>query len=157
MSTLHICVMINKFFRSFSNDAPQRLHFYFPVHVFLSNPRAFRWQFVNELHRLISGRPSHLQNCTVMNQTSESLQIECTEGFDGGLPQSFLMEVLELPSLKSKSNVTTYKTPPVFYIEGLEPGASYRIKLYALNAKGKSDATVIDPVTIKGVLQLQGR
>lgn len=91
-----------------------------------------------------------------MNQTSESLQIECMEGFDGGLPQSFLMEVLELPSLRLKSNISTYKAPPVFYVEGLEPGASYRIKLYAVNAKGKSDPTIIDPVTIKGVLQLQG-
>lgn len=118
---------------------------------------ALQWQFLNELHRLVSGRPSHLQNCTVMNQTSESLQIECMEGFDGGLPQSFLMEVLELPSLRLKSNISTYKAPPVFYIEGLEPGASYRIKLYAVNAKGKSDPTIIDPVIIKGVLQLQGK
>lgn len=67
------------------------------------------------------------------------------------------MEILELPSLQLKLNVSTYRTPPVFFVEGLEPGARYRIKLYAVNAKGRSDSTVIDPVTFKGVAKLQGK
>lgn len=91
-----------------------------------------------------------------MNQTSNSLQVDCMEGFDGGLPQSFIMEVLELPSLRPRINRTTYRTPPTFTANGLDPGNSYRIMLYAVNAKGRSDATVIDPVTFKGVAKLQG-
>lgn len=79
------------------------------------------------------------------------------EGFDGGLPQSFFMEILELPSLRTRLNVTTYKTPPTFFADGLDPGISYRIMLYAVNAKGRSDATIIDPVTFKGVAKLQGK
>lgn len=105
---------------------------------------------------VVAGRPSQLQNCTLINQTSSSLQVDCMEGFDGGLPQSFLMEILELPSLRPKVNYTTYRTPPVFTANGLDTGASYRIILYAENAKGRSDPTIIDPVTFKGVAKLQG-
>ncbi|XP_050294680.1 hemicentin-1 isoform X2 [Anthonomus grandis grandis] len=104
---------------------------------------------------VIAGRPSQLQNCTILNQTTNSLQVECVEGYDGGLTQSFEMEILELPGLRSKYNLTTYKAP-VFVAEGLDPGTSYRIVLYAANKKGRSDATVIDPVTFKGVAKLQG-
>jgi hypothetical protein len=78
------------------------------------------------------------------------------DGYDGGLPQSFFMEILELPSLRSKLNVTTYKAPPTFLADALDPGMSYRIMLYAVNAKGRSDPTTIDPVTFKGVAKLQG-
>lgn len=105
---------------------------------------------------VIAGRPSSLQNCTISNQTSNFLQVDCMEGFDGGLPQSFFMEVLELPSLRPRLNLTTYRSPPVFAANGLDPGMSYRIMLYAVNAKGRSDPTVIDPVTFKGVAKLQG-
>lgn len=82
--------------------------------------------------------------------------MDCTEGFDGGLPQTFFMEILELPGLRSRLNVTSYRTPPTFFADGLDPGMSYRIMLYAVNAKGKSEATIIDPVTFKGVAKLQG-
>lgn len=102
------------------------------------------------------GRPAQLQNCTVSNQSSDSLEVDCVDGFDGGLPQSFFMEILELPTLRSRLNLTTYRAPPSFLAEGLDPGTSYRIMLYAVNAKGRSDPTVIDPVTFKGVAKLQG-
>ena len=92
----------------------------------------------------------------MMNQTSESLQVECTENFDGGLPQGFLMEILELPSQRSRMNITTEKAPPHFFVEGLEPGASYRIMLFAMNAKGRSDPTILDAVTFKGVAKYTG-
>ena len=67
------------------------------------------------------------------------------------------MEILELPSLRPRLNVTTYRTPPTFLADGLDPGMSYRIMLYAVNAKGKSEPTTIDPVTFKGVAKLQGK
>ncbi|CAG9837580.1 unnamed protein product [Diabrotica balteata] len=110
----------------------------------------------NSAFHIPVSRPSQLQNCTLINQTSNSMQVDCMEGFDGGLPQSFLMEVLELPSLRPRLNLTTYRTPPVFSANGLDAGASYRIILYAENAKGRSDPTIIDPVTFKGVAKLQG-
>lgn len=47
--------------------------------------------------------------------------------------------------------------PPVaFYIDNLEPGSSYRIILFAVNAKGRSEPTIIDDITFKGVAKYTG-
>ena len=43
--------------------------------------------------RLEIGRPAPLSECRLMNQTLPSLRIGCREGFDGGLPQTFQLEV----------------------------------------------------------------
>ncbi|KDR21492.1 hypothetical protein L798_04051, partial [Zootermopsis nevadensis] len=102
------------------------------------------------------GRPFPLINCSVVNQTSDSLHVECLESFDGGLPQSFLMELLELPSLRPRYNVTVARGPPVFDIYGMEPGASYQVNLYAVNAKGRSESYIIEAVTFKGVAKFTG-
>lgn len=39
------------------------------------------------------GKPHAPRNCTLWNQTSESVEVSCVAGFDGGLPQKFLLEV----------------------------------------------------------------
>ncbi|XP_069683124.1 neural cell adhesion molecule 2 [Periplaneta americana] len=103
-----------------------------------------------------AGRPFPLINCSVVNQTSDSLHVECLESFDGGLPQSFLMELLELPGLRPRYNVTVVRGPPVFDIYGMEPGASYQVNLYAVNAKGRSEPYIIEAVTFKGVAKFTG-
>lgn len=53
-----------------------------------------------------AGRPFPLQNCTVSNQSADSLQVDCIEGFDGGLPQSFMLELVELNTLRLARNIT---------------------------------------------------
>lgn len=53
-----------------------------------------------------TGRPFALQNCSVSNQSSDSLQVECEPGFDGGLPQQFLLELVEMPALKLARNLS---------------------------------------------------
>ncbi|XP_063231434.1 nephrin-like isoform X2 [Bacillus rossius redtenbacheri] len=103
-----------------------------------------------------AGRPFPLANCSVGNQTTDSLHVECVEGFDGGLPQSFFLELLELPALRQRLNLTVSRGPPVFDVSGTEPGASYRLRLYAVNAKGRSEAFLIEPVTFKGVAKFLG-
>ncbi len=40
-----------------------------------------------------TGRPDPLSNCTILNQTFDTFQIACTEGFDGGLAQEFVAEL----------------------------------------------------------------
>lgn len=55
---------------------------------------------------LFSGRPFALQNCSVSNQSSDSLQVECEPGFDGGLPQHFILELVEMPALRLARNIT---------------------------------------------------
>lgn len=40
--------------------------------------------------------------------TPDSLQVDCVEGFDGGLAQGFLLELLELPSLRLVRNMSQF-------------------------------------------------
>lgn len=42
---------------------------------------------------IFTGRPDSLTNCTILNQTYNGFQIECEAGFDGGMPQDFVIEV----------------------------------------------------------------
>lgn len=57
---------------------------------------------------LLIGRPFSLQNCTVTNQSIDTIHVECLDGFDGGLPQMFLLEMVEIPTLKLVRNLTLY-------------------------------------------------
>lgn len=34
------------------------------------------------------------------------MQVDCVEGFDGGLPQGFLLELVELPALRLARNLS---------------------------------------------------
>ncbi|KAF9803443.1 hypothetical protein SFRURICE_005247 [Spodoptera frugiperda] len=88
------------------------------------------------LYKLVAaaGNPTALQNCSVVNQSSDTLLVECLEGFDGGLPQVFYMEVLELPSLM---------------VHDLDSRSSYTLILYAANAKGRSEEVTLYTVAIR--------
>lgn len=46
--------------------------------------------------RPFSGPPDPPSNCSVVNQTTDSLEVECLPGFDGGLEQTFQLEVTDL-------------------------------------------------------------
>lgn len=97
-----------------------------------------------------AGRPFSLVNCTITNYTDSALEIECLESFDGGLPQSFQMELLQYPSMVSKYNVTTTRSPPIFQVFGIDTSATYQVKLYAINAKGVSDPVIFDQIYFRG-------
>ncbi|XP_052863165.1 nephrin-like [Anopheles cruzii] len=94
-----------------------------------------------------AGKPDPLSNCSILNQTFDMLQIECLEGFDGGLPQDFLVELYVIgnrqlmASIKSKS--------PAFELKGLEAGVGYNVILTAKNSKGSSDPTYLQAFTLK--------
>lgn len=46
-------------------------------------------------------KPFSPANCTLSNVTVAGfLRVECVEGFDGGLPQWFLLQMVELPGLQ---------------------------------------------------------
>ncbi|XP_063921231.1 hemicentin-2-like isoform X7 [Zophobas morio] len=94
-----------------------------------------------------AGKPDALSNCTILNQTAESLHVECTEGFDGGLQQEFIMEVYDTQTRKLVSNVTSKN--PIFTVGGLESGLGFDIGLYASNKKGRSDVSHLHAFTLK--------
>lgn len=43
---------------------------------------------------VFAGLPAPVRNCTISNQTQHSLDILCLAGYDGGLPQIFLLELI---------------------------------------------------------------
>ena len=55
---------------------------------------------------LISGPPDPPTNCSVLNQTTDSLEVQCLPGFNGGLQQSFLLEVTDIQTKVLLANAT---------------------------------------------------
>ncbi|GIY95086.1 hypothetical protein CEXT_210201 [Caerostris extrusa] len=43
-----------------------------------------------------AGPPEALLNCTVVNHTENSIQVDCIEGYNGGLSQMFTIEVFDI-------------------------------------------------------------
>ncbi|XP_066943703.1 nephrin-like isoform X2 [Macrobrachium rosenbergii] len=92
-----------------------------------------------------AGPPDKVKNCSVLNETKVSVQVKCEEGFDGGLPQSFVIEAYDTQGRKL-SNVTSKRAS--FSVKGLPSGLSLTIRIYATNSKGRSE-----PVTLPAATQ----
>lgn len=95
----------------------------------------------------VTGRPDMVHNCTTSNTSTNSFSVRCTEGFNGGLPQSFLLEVRESNSQELRANLTS--AMPRFSVTHLESGALYQASIYAYNDKGRSEATVVQTGTLR--------
>lgn len=80
--------------------------------------------------------------------------MECTEGFDGGLPQKFTIQVdreAGTSSTSSKPSTTVYnQTSKVasFSVGNLEPGTTYDVHIYASNSKGRSETVHFRATTL---------
>ncbi|XP_076394781.1 nephrin isoform X1 [Megachile rotundata] len=99
-------------------------------------------------HIIPAGKPESPYNCTLSNQTTESLSVECSAGFDGGQPQHFLLEVFDQHTGMLQANLTS-KENAVFTVQGLESGKVLKMILYAVNAKGRSEPTLLEGFTLK--------
>lgn len=98
-------------------------------------------------HIIAAGKPDPPINCTILNQTIESLEVECIEGFDGGQVQYFLLEVYDEHTDVLQANVSAKF--PMFTICGLESGKSLKMRVYAANSKGRSDVVTLEGYTLK--------
>ncbi|XP_015589741.1 protein turtle homolog B isoform X2 [Cephus cinctus] len=98
-------------------------------------------------HIIPAGRPDMVHNCTTSNTSSNSFSVQCTEGFNGGLTQSFLLEVRESNSQELRANLTS--PVPRFSVTHLESGALYQACIYAYNDKGRSEAMVVQAGTLR--------
>ena len=88
-------------------------------------------------HLIPAGKPDPVTNCTVRNQTYSTLFVGCKKGFDGGLPQGFMLEVLDAQTHFQVANTTNTRSP-AFTVTGLNPGNGYIIAVHSYNAKGES-------------------
>lgn len=95
----------------------------------------------------ILGPPEPVQNCSITNQTSSVLMLICDAGDDGGLPQTFHLEVYSMTAEQLISNITVADIP-VFLAERLSSSSSYILVLYASNAKGRSTSVALTARTL---------
>ncbi|CAH1393936.1 unnamed protein product [Nezara viridula] len=93
-----------------------------------------------------AGKPYPVRNCTIGNETSNSLVVTCQAGSDGGLPQYFFLEVY-VGEFK-RINLTASELP-YFQISELQPEISYTFLIYSVNSKGRSSPTSIGDVVLK--------
>ncbi|XP_022914013.2 nephrin isoform X1 [Onthophagus taurus] len=98
-------------------------------------------------HIIAAGKPDPPHNCSILNQTTESLEVECVESFDGGQQQYFLLEVFDEQTNILQANVSAKF--PLFTISGLESGKILRMLVFAANSKGRSEAVVLEGFTLK--------
>ncbi|XP_022704270.1 hemicentin-2-like isoform X1 [Varroa jacobsoni] len=130
-----------------------------------------------------AGPPEPVHNCTVVNQTEESLTIACQEGYDGGIEQSFHMELHDAEQRTLQGNYSLLSTgrtqigsddesggsvsgpvdlqasqpAVVMSASGLAPATAYVIAVWAANARGQSPPTVIVAHTIPSPISLTRR
>lgn len=84
--------------------------------------------------------PSAPLDCHVVNTTWDSILVRCRAGFDGGLPQTFVCEARHAGSGDLAANRSTARGDrPEFALAGVAPAADFRIDVYSVNAKGRSE------------------
>lgn len=93
-----------------------------------------------------AGKPDAVSNCSCVNTSSDSVEIACTPGYDGGLPQHFLIEVADSNGRRVGNRTSHVGSFP---IRGLEMARNYEIIVWAVNAKGRSEPQVIHVSTIR--------
>ncbi|CAO1368871.1 unnamed protein product [Diamesa hyperborea] len=99
---------------------------------------------------ILAGLPSTVKNCSISNQTQHSLELQCIPGYDGGLPQVFLLELIASKSGKLRFNMTNTEEP-FFSIDSLDAYTSFdtygdnalKAIIFAVNQKGRSHGVVI--------------
>ncbi|KAF9406464.1 hypothetical protein HW555_013173 [Spodoptera exigua] len=93
-----------------------------------------------------AGKPHAPRNCTLWNQTAESVEVSCVAGFDGGLPQRFLLEVY---SDSAVPRVNLSSDEPSWTVRGLEWDVRHRLVAVAFNSKGRSAPARLDDVLFR--------
>ena len=101
------------------------------------------------------GPPDPPRNCSLSNQTQESLQVDCVEGFSSGLTQEFHMEVFSGLNHQLLVNITARS--PKLLARGLPPGRSLFLRVYASNTKGRSRSVTFDAYTLEMADKHPGR
>jgi len=88
-------------------------------------------------HIILAVSPEPVENCTVINKSSETFHLQCLPGFDGGMNQTFHILVKERTSHQVMYDNASLERPEVL-IQHLEAGMAYIATVTALNKKGAS-------------------
>ncbi|KAG0729190.1 B-cell receptor CD22 [Chionoecetes opilio] len=102
-------------------------------------------------HVFPAGRPDPLHNCSSFNLSVSVVHVRCVAGFDGGLPQTFILELRDHHSGALIAN--TSNMLPFLSIGGLPPGLAFKGRVFSANAKGPSEPLPIQVYTLKDVAE----
>ncbi|XP_076234186.1 motor axon guidance molcule sidestep isoform X2 [Calliopsis andreniformis] len=121
------------------------------------------------IFNIVPGKPPQPPfDCSLSNETN-SLEVNCVPGADGGSPQYFLLEVRRVPRIPgAQVNPPTLHAPqndqgtvgeipvirqernqrPQFLLHNLEPGFDYTLLVYAVNGRGRSEPALFRHVRV---------
>ncbi|XP_038110464.1 hemicentin-2 isoform X1 [Culex quinquefasciatus] len=99
---------------------------------------------------ILADLPAPVANCTVYNRTQQFAEVQCAPGYDGGLPQMFVLELVSKRTGARRFNYSN-KHEPYFFLERLEwltnvmslENNSLSCVMYAVNQRGSSIGVVI--------------
>ncbi|XP_058446543.1 nephrin-like isoform X2 [Malaya genurostris] len=106
--------------------------------------------------------PAPVTNCTLYNRTQQFAEIQCAPGYDGGLPQMFMLELVSKRSGTRRFNFSN-KHEPYFFLDRLDKLAglmslenhSLTCVIYSVNQKGHSAGVVIPDFEIGHIRPLR--
>uniref|UniRef100_A0A1I8PYM0 Ig-like domain-containing protein n=1 Tax=Stomoxys calcitrans TaxID=35570 RepID=A0A1I8PYM0_STOCA len=104
---------------------------------------------------VLAALPNAVGNCTIFNRTELSVDIQCVPGYDGGLPQIFVLEMFSTRTGITRFNITNPEEPQ-FSLENLDTltsimtqeNNSLKLRIYAFNQKGRSASYLIQDLVI---------
>ncbi|XP_052893274.1 nephrin-like [Anopheles moucheti] len=104
---------------------------------------------------VLADLPSPVSNCSLPNRTQQFAEIQCTPGYDGGLPQVFVLELISKRTGTRRFNFSN-KNEPLFVLDRLEKlsalmtleNNSLSCVVYAINQKGRSTPVLIQDFEI---------
>ncbi|XP_042885909.1 uncharacterized protein LOC122262058 [Penaeus japonicus] len=102
-------------------------------------------------HVFPAGPPDPVNNCTVYNLSVDVVNVRCVAGFDGGLTQTFVLEVYEPRTNALLANISN--TVPSFTVEDLPPGMSLKGVVYSSNDKGRGEMVSVKLYTLKDIAE----
>ena len=110
---------------------------------------------------VLAGPPAAPANCSLLNQTSESLLVACSgagppdpnindsdgDGDGDGDGLVFVAELYAVPDGRLLQNMSS--RVPSFALSQLPPGLELRLELFAVNRHGRSPVVPLDGFTLK--------
>ncbi|KAL7738899.1 hypothetical protein ACLKA6_008480 [Drosophila palustris] len=99
---------------------------------------------------VLAALPSGVSNCSIFNRTELSVDIQCIPGYDGGLPQIFVLEMFSTRTGVTRFNLSNAEEA-LFSLENLDTltsmmmqeNNSLRLRIYSYNQKGRSAAYML--------------
>ncbi|KAH8306629.1 hypothetical protein KR044_001136, partial [Drosophila immigrans] len=99
---------------------------------------------------VLAALPSGVSNCSIFNRTELSVDIQCVQGYDGGLPQIFVLEMFSTRTGITRFNLSN-ADEALFSLENLDTltsimmqeNNSLKLRIYSYNQKGRSAAYLL--------------